>query len=64
MAGFWILLLLLIALVASAPFYPYNRGWGTRPATILAILMVVWLLVIFLGFVSFALPWAVAPAAA
>ncbi|HEV7275470.1 MAG TPA: DUF3309 family protein [Devosiaceae bacterium] len=62
MIGFWVLLLLLIALVASAPFYPHSRAWGYWPATIIGILMIVWLTVIFIGFVAFALPWATAPA--
>jgi hypothetical protein len=62
MVGFWILLLLLIALVASAPFYPYSRVWGYWPATLLAMLTVLWLVVIFFGFVAFALPWVATPA--
>lgn len=62
MIGFWVLLLLLIALVASAPFYPHSRAWGFWPATILGILTIVWLTVIFIGFVAFALPWAATPA--
>jgi hypothetical protein len=41
-------LILLIAMVGSAPAWPYSRGWGYYPAgglgTVLVILLILYLL--------------------
>jgi hypothetical protein len=57
--GFWLLLILLVLLIASAPVYPYSRGWGYWPAGVLAGVLILWLIVLWAGWVAFAWPWAV-----
>jgi Protein of unknown function (DUF3309) len=43
-----LLIILLVLLFASAPAWPYSRGWGYYPSggigTILLILLLLWLL--------------------
>jgi hypothetical protein len=42
-----LLIILLVLLFASAPAWPYSRGWGYAPSggigTILLILLLLWL---------------------
>ena len=43
-----LIILLILAVVGSAPAWPYSRGWGYAPSgglgTVLLILLVLWLL--------------------
>jgi hypothetical protein len=43
-----LLIILILALVASVPTWPYSRGWGYYPTgglgTLLVILLILWLL--------------------
>ena len=43
-----LLIILLIAMIGSAPAWPYSRGWGYAPSgglgTILLILLILYLL--------------------
>lgn len=43
-----LLIILLIAMVGSAPAWPYSRGWGYAPSgglgTVLLILLILYLL--------------------
>ena len=60
-----VLFLLVVLLVATQPFYPYSRGWGYLPADIVALLLVVFVVLIALDYVTLWYPWApvdVAPA--
>lgn len=53
-----ILLIVLVILVAgSYPAYPYSRNWGYRPSGLLGLLLVVFLIVILLGWI----PWGFGP---
>lgn len=61
MLGFWLLVLLVLLLLAVAPAYPYSRSWGYLPAAILALLIIFWVLLIWLGFVALVWPWAATP---
>ena len=55
--GFWLLLLLIVFLIAALPTYPYSRGWGYGPAGIILLLLLMWLLAVWLGWIAFAFPW-------
>lgn len=46
-----ILVLLIISVVGTAPAWPYARGWGYRPVGVLGLLLVIFLLVMMLGYV-------------
>lgn len=61
--GFWLLLLLVVFLIAALPTYPYSRSWGFGPAGIIVLLLLIWFLAVWLGWLLFALPWAAAPVA-
>lgn len=62
MWGFWILVLLILLLLAAIPRWPYSRGWGYTPLGVVAAATILWLVLIWLGFILLALPWGVAPA--
>lgn len=57
MIGFWILVVLIVLVVASIPTYPYSRGWGIGPLGILLALLIIWLVLIYAGTVTFDWPW-------
>ena len=64
MLGFWILIFLIVLLVFAGPWWPYSGTWGYAPAGVLVALLVVWLFVIWLGWIAFLPPWGgVAPTA-
>ena len=44
-----ILLVLVILLVATGPWYPYSRGWGYAPSGLLTVVLVILLLYFLLG---------------
>lgn len=58
MFGFWFLLVLLILIFVAMPWWPYSRGWGYFPGGILIALLLLWLLLIWLGYIAWAWPWA------
>jgi hypothetical protein len=58
--GFWLLLVLFVLLLATGPWWPYSRGWGYGPASVLLTALLVWLAVIWLGWIAFLWPWAAA----
>lgn len=56
--AFWTLFLLFLVLLADGPWWPYSRGWGATPAAVILGILLVWLIVILVGGVPFAWPWA------
>lgn len=47
-----ILLIILILLVVGAiPAWPYSRGWGYYPSGILGVILVIFLILILIGYV-------------
>jgi len=54
--GFWILVVLLVALLAVLPFWPYSRTWGRGPLLVAIAAVGIWIVAILLGWVVFALP--------
>jgi hypothetical protein len=59
--GFWLLLILLILLTAALPVYPYSRGWGYVPLAIISVFLVIWMILIWLGWLALVWPWAGTP---
>lgn len=46
----WILLILLFLLIVSAlPAWPYSRGWGYAPSSILGVLLIILLVLLLAG---------------
>ena len=39
-----LLVILIIALLGALPAWPYSRGWGYRPSSLIGVLVVVLLL--------------------
>ena len=58
MLGLIFLLVLLVTLFAAAPMWPHSRHWGYYPAAILSLLLLVWIGLIWFGFVAFWWPQA------
>jgi hypothetical protein len=46
-----LLVLLVVLLLASAPTWPYSRGWGYYPSSTLGVILVVFLGLMLLGYV-------------
>jgi hypothetical protein len=44
-----IVILLVLMLIGSAPYYPYNRNWGYGPSGIVVTLLVILLIVYLAG---------------
>jgi hypothetical protein len=55
--GAVLVILLIVLLAASAPAYPYSRGWGYRPAGVVTALLVILLILLILQ----AIPWGFPP---
>jgi hypothetical protein len=60
MIGFYVLVLLLLALLLAGPWWPYSRGWGFTPAGVILAGLLLWALIAWFAFIPFAWPWAVA----
>jgi len=58
-----LLILLILLLIATFPVYPYSRGWGYYPTSALAILLIVYLFLIWFGLVALWYPWPAAEVA-
>ncbi len=59
MWGFWLILIFLFLLMATVPAYPYSRRWGYYPAGGAAGGLILVLILMWLGYIVFAWPWAV-----
>lgn len=62
MFGFWLFVILLIALILVTPWWPHSRGWGYWPGGTLLTILVVWLVLVWMGWIVFSLPWGPPPA--
>ena len=56
MLGSAVLLALIIGLVLSGPWFPFSRGWGYWPVSALALVLAIWIGLIWLGWIAVALP--------
>lgn len=61
MEFFWfiVFVLLLVMLIGAWPAWPYaeTRDWGYTPSAIAALLLVVFLLLVWLGMIAVWWPW-------
>jgi len=48
-----ILILLIVLLVGAAPTWPYSRGWGYYPSGALGIVLLVLVVLLLMGQLSF-----------
>lgn len=55
--GFWILIFLIVIMTMAVPWWPYSRQWGYFPGTGLLVLLIIWILLLWLGMVTFYWPW-------
>lgn len=53
-----ILVLLIVLLVATLPVYPYSRSWGYYPTSVLAVLLIVFFVLVWVGYATLWYPWA------
>ena len=44
-----ILILLILFLIGGLPTWGYSRGWGYRPASIIGLILVIYLILVLLG---------------
>lgn len=49
MIGTLILVLLILLLIAGLPTWGYSREWGYRPASIIGIILVIYLFFVLIG---------------
>jgi hypothetical protein len=47
--GTLLLIIVIILLIAGLPRWPYSRGWGYGPTSILGIILIVVLILFLLG---------------
>ncbi|MDI1353012.1 MAG: DUF3309 family protein [bacterium] len=44
-----LLVLLILMLVGGLPAWPYSRGWGYRPTSLIGLILVIYLILILIG---------------
>jgi hypothetical protein len=44
-----LLIILILILLGVVPIWPYSRGWGYGPSSILGLVLVVFLILLLLG---------------
>ncbi len=49
MLGTILIIVLLLLLLGSWPSWPYSRGWGYYPSSVLGLVLVVVLVLVLLG---------------
>ncbi len=57
MFGFWLMLLLLLALAVALPWWPYSRGWGYSPGGVIIALLALLLFAMWMGWIIVAWPF-------
>ncbi len=58
MWGTLVLLLLLVALVAAIPAWPYSRAWSYVPSGLITAALIALLVLALLGYLTLWYPWA------
>lgn len=61
MLGFWLVIILAVALFATLPSYQYSRAWGYYPSGIIALALMVLIAVMWFGMLAFSWPWSAPP---
>ncbi|MDN2580083.1 DUF3309 family protein [Aquibium sp. ELW1220] len=62
--GLFVLLILIVLFAATVPVYPYSRGWGYSPVSVILLLAAFWLILIYFGLVAIWWPTVGVPAPA
>lgn len=44
-----LIIILILILIGALPVYPYNRGWGYYPGSIVFLVLVVLIILVLLG---------------
>ena len=47
-----LLIILILAMIGSAPAWPYSRGWGYAPSGGLGVVLVILLILFLLGYLG------------
>jgi hypothetical protein len=55
--GLLLFIVLLILLLGAVPAWPYSRGWGYGPSSVLSLLLIVFLVLLIMGMI----PWGFGP---
>jgi hypothetical protein len=58
MFGFWVIAILVLLLILLIPAWPYSARWGYTPAGLALALIVVWGVLIWMGWIAVTWPWA------
>ena len=51
--GTILVIVLILILIGTVPVWPHSRGWGYGPSGIVSVLIVVFLILLFTGRMSF-----------
>lgn len=51
MLGLILLLLLVVLIFGTIPYWPYSRNWGYRPSGILSLLLILLILLTLIGYI-------------
>ncbi|WAS95078.1 DUF3309 domain-containing protein [Nannocystis punicea] len=57
MFGFWLVLILAIALFAALPAFQYSRNWGYYPSGIIGLVLLAVICLMWFKFIAFSWPW-------
>ena len=52
MWGLLVLLILILLFAATVPIYPYSRGWGYSPMSVILLVAAFWLILIYFGWIA------------
>jgi hypothetical protein len=47
-----LLIILIVLLIGATPAWPYSRGWGYYPTSVLGTILIIFLVLILLGQVN------------
>jgi len=56
MFGFWVIAVLVLLLVLLIPAWPYSAKWGYTPAGLALALIVVWGVLLWMGWIAVTWP--------
>lgn len=44
-----LIIILILILIGAIPSWPYSRGWGYGPSSIVGVILIVLLILLFMG---------------
>lgn len=63
MLGFWLVIILVVALLSTLPSYQYSRAWGFYPSGIIALVLLMLIVLMWFGMIAISWPWSAPPPA-